>query len=109
MFKPVFGLCRMCKKNKLLVVKKLLCLFCNHRIKKENKKNYTKINKSIKPIKRTPLKRKPIKKKFRKKTGEKELFLQIWESRDHYCANKNCKIYLGEEPLVHYFAHIKSK
>lgn len=43
----------------------------------------------------------------RKSTGEKKLFIEIWNERIHYCSN--CKTYLGEEPLVHYFSHIKPK
>lgn len=52
-------------------------------------------------------KKKPIKKKFPKKTGEAEMFKQIWEEREHICIN--CKVYLGEEPIVHFFSHIKGK
>lgn len=52
--------------------------------------------------------RSPIKRK-RKATGEKDLFLEIWNERPHICSNKNCQKYLGEEPLAYYFAHIKSK
>lgn len=47
------------------------------------------------------------KQKARKATGEKDLFLEIWKERKHICVN--CKTYLGEEPLVHYFSHIKGK
>ena len=43
----------------------------------------------------------------RKATGEKKLFLEIWEESEHICTN--CKIELGYEPRVHYFSHIKSK
>lgn len=45
--------------------------------------------------------------KRRKNTGEREMFIKIWQSRDHICVN--CKSYLGEEPLAQYFAHIKPK
>lgn len=43
----------------------------------------------------------------RKATGEKALFLEIWEEREHYC--DNCKCHLGDEPLVFFFGHIKPK
>lgn len=46
-------------------------------------------------------------KRKRKSTGERELFLEIWNERLHYCIN--CKINLGNEPRVHYFSHIKPK
>ena len=45
--------------------------------------------------------------RVRKTTGEKDLFLSIWDSRPHVCTN--CGKYLGEEPRAHYFSHIKSK
>ena len=47
--------------------------------------------------------------KTRKATGEGKMFLTIWAERPHYCTNKNCRKYLGEEPMAHYFAHIRSK
>lgn len=50
-----------------------------------------------------------IKKKFPKPTGEGKMFLTIWSERPHYCTNQKCKEYLGEEPLAHFFAHLKSK
>jgi len=57
--------------------------------RKENKLNY-----------RT----KQIKKNF---TGEKELFLQIWEDRPHFCIN--CGKFLGNEPKAFFFSHKHSK
>ena len=46
-------------------------------------------------------------KRRRKKTGEKKVFLEIWEEREHICTN--CKEHLGSQPIVNYFAHIKPK
>lgn len=40
-------------------------------------------------------------------SGEKELFLEIWRERTHYC--HRCGKYLGETPRSFYFSHIKSK
>lgn len=52
-----------------------------------------------------------IKKKYnfkpRKATGEKVMFLEIWEDRDHICIN--CNVFLGTEPNVSFFAHILAK
>lgn len=51
-----------------------------------------------------------VKKKYvykRKPTGEKELFLSIWNTRKHFCTN--CGVSLGKEPKVGYFSHIKGK
>lgn len=42
-------------------------------------------------------------------TGEKEMFLEIWGERPHYCTNPKCRKFLGNEPKVHYFSHIKPK
>jgi DNA-directed RNA polymerase subunit RPC12/RpoP len=47
------------------------------------------------------------KKNNKKPTGERELFLEIWNERVHYCTK--CSKWLGEEPLAHFFSHIKSK
>lgn len=58
----------------------------------------------FKPVCRT----KAIKHQFkRKKTGEAELFRQIWEERGHCCTN--CKAFLGSQPRTFFFAHIKPK
>ena len=51
-------------------------------------------------------KNKPIKYK-RKKTGEKDLFLEIWNERPHTCTY--CTKNLGTDPKPIYFSHIKSK
>jgi len=40
-------------------------------------------------------------------TGERDMFLEIWDEREHYC--DNCRMYLGSVPKAHYFAHIKPK
>lgn len=57
------------------------------------------------PTKRRVAKSRPYRKKA---TGEREMFLEIWDERPHICTNPKCKKPLGE-PKVHYFAHIKPK
>lgn len=52
-------------------------------------------------------KRKTKSRKSKKVTGEKKIFIEIWEERDHICTN--CGKSLGEEPFAQYFSHIKSK
>lgn len=42
-----------------------------------------------------------------KKTGELDLFKQIWEIRPHYCTN--CGKWLGSILNVSFFSHIRSK
>ena len=67
-----------------------LCAVCN----KE------RLDKVKKPKKR-------IKIKKRKVTGEREMFIRIWNKRDHICSH--CGMNLGDEPNVYYFSHIKPK
>lgn len=43
----------------------------------------------------------------KKKTGEKELFLEIWAERPHVCVN--CKSNLGKTPKTWFFSHIHPK
>ena len=42
-----------------------------------------------------------------KATGEREMFLEIWEEREHFCTN--CGVYLGEVPHAFMFAHVEAK
>lgn len=49
---------------------------------------------------------KPIS-KVRKKTGERDVFLEIWNERPHVCSN--CQAPLGDEPKTFMFSHNKGK
>lgn len=40
-------------------------------------------------------------------TGERDMFLRIWNQRPHYC--ENCGRYLGDEPRVIFFSHRVAK
>jgi hypothetical protein len=40
-------------------------------------------------------------------TGEKKMFLEIWEEREHKCVL--CDKFLGWEPNIFYFSHILTK
>lgn len=84
MFKPNYNTCIKCLKHTLIVVKKGLCKLCNSANKKTKQYVY---------------KRKP--------TGERNLFLDIWNERPHFC--KHCNINLGNEPKTFFFSHIKPK
>lgn len=53
------------------------------------------------------LKRSPLKKKAKEPTGEKEVFLQIWNERPHVSQVSGDP--LGEEPNVWFFAHLLGK
>jgi hypothetical protein len=47
--------------------------------------------------------------KMNKKTGELELFKEIWQERAHYCENLNCLKFLGHVLNIQFFSHRKSK
>lgn len=56
--------------------------------------------------------KRPTKSNWNKKvkvTGEREMFLEIWEERPHYCTNPDCRTFLGNEPKTVFFSHIKPK
>jgi hypothetical protein len=92
MFKPGKGFCKGCEKETLIVVKKGLCGRCNE-ASKPKKSTTTKPNK-------------PAKKYVKKATGEKDLFLRIWDERPHRCEVCGDDI---EIPGPQSFMHILSK
>lgn len=53
------------------------------------------------------LKRTALKKKFNKPTGEKDLFLEIWNERPHVSEINGDP--LGETPHVYFFMHVVGK
>lgn len=106
MFKPHLNTCSYCGNNCMVVVKKLLCMKCNERIKKEKKalrafppKTFTpktqekkqkifdelKLKYQTKKLKQKPLKRTAIKKKFPKSKGKIDLFHEIYEECGGIC------------------------
>ena len=90
---------------------------CSRCVYKRNHNGKTEIEVAKEKQKLKPFK--PIKTKHKppKVTGEREMFLEIWNEREHYCSNgekcKNSKngigMYLGSEPKTFYFSHIKPK
>jgi len=58
-------------------------------------------------FKKSEPKQKEKKKVKLKTTGEKSVFLEIWEERLRECTN--CLSFLGNEPKASYFAHKKPK
>jgi hypothetical protein len=113
MIKPKIGICKQCKstaedlgvepKEKAIYAKGL----CAYHYKASKFKNKIAIGEYVFPASKIKAGKKPIKKKFPKKTGEAALFKEIWEEREHICIN--CKVHLGEDPIVHYFSHRKGK
>ena len=89
-----FKLCSECNFERTHNGKTRFDIYREKNLEKQKKKVYK------------PLKRKPIKYK-RKKTGERETFLEIWEERPHKCVK--CNEPLGDEPLAQFFSHIKPK
>lgn len=107
MFRPTIKICSKCHKKRLIVVGAGLCEVCNHHLKLERKANRhttiaTKLTRQEKFKVFSSLKR-----KFREPTGEKNIFLELWNERPHICTN--CMIHLGDEPIAHFFSHIISK
>lgn len=118
------GICSGCNKERYIQNKKKnLCNECvyklNHGGKSKQEVQYEKIrdnnfnrssswfryDSNVNLEKRT--KTNGFNKSRIKKTGEKQLFEEIWAERPHICTN--CEKSLGDEPKVYFFAHIKSK
>lgn len=98
MFRPTKGTCKQCRKdNKIIANKRGICVDCVYRNNHEGKS-------PLEVRKEKHRTKKPI---SRKPTGERELFIEIWKERPHYC--NNCCRWLGNEPKAHFFSHIKSK
>lgn len=55
----------------------------------------------------TPNKEKKGLNRNRKSTGEKEVFMEIWNERPHIC--EHCNAPLQNPPLASYFSHNKPK
>lgn len=97
------GICKQCGRKTFIQSKiKHLCADCvyknNHGGKSRQQVAQEKAKaKTLKPIKTKP----------KKATGERQMFLQIWNTRPHHCVN--CGKYLGEEPRAGYFSHREAK
>jgi hypothetical protein len=99
------GECKGCQKPKYFSNKTLeLCGDCNYKRNHKGKDRFTVAKEKQNSKPRTYIKHKI--KPF-KTTGEKDMFLIIWNERLHYCTN--CKIWLGDEPKAWMFAHDKPK
>jgi hypothetical protein len=114
-----FGECKQCHKNRP-INSKGICSDCTYfnkhgetrfeaQIRKQKEKP-----KKIYSLKRKPLKRFKIKPKQKKKIGEYEVFLEIWNEREHECVNcgMNLDRFVDEEtgnPSTMLFSHIKTK
>lgn len=92
------GICKECQKLTWINNSREICTECvykkNH--KGKSKQQTAKENQKVKKVKP-------------RKTGEKELFLEIWEERPHYCENQLCRKWLGNEPKAINFSHRLSK
>jgi hypothetical protein len=94
MIKPHKAICKQCGHEKTIANSKGVCIDCvfanNH-----GGKNKQQVYKE---------KSKP---KKHKKTGELDLFIEIWNERPHYCVK--CSKWLGNSLKPVFFSHIKSK
>ena len=105
------GICVKCNRENI-INSKGLCVDCVYKNNHEGKTRFQiQIERHNEKIKKLKEQGKPpsssIKYKPKKPTGERELFLQIWNERPHYCVK--CQKFLGHEPKVYFFSHKKSK
>lgn len=101
------GICKGCNEEKYIQNKTLtLCKDCVYK-RNHGGKTFQEVQQEKEKGKiRIPTK---IKNRKVKVTGEREMFLEIWAERPHYCTNPECLTYLGSEPKASFFAHKKSK
>lgn len=98
------GICKGCNKERVIQNKtRWLCADCVYKL---NHKGKSKTEVLVEKEKKKTTKSKTYVYK-RKKTGERDLFLQIWNERDHVC--ENCGMKLGNTPKNFMFSHIKPK
>lgn len=94
----VIGTCSQCGKKTVINNKtRMLCPECNYR----------RLHKGLSRAEVYKSRLSNRKAKLPRKTGERELFLKIWNERPHYCVK--CGKWLGDEPRPVFFSHIKSK
>lgn len=104
------GVCSQCGKRTYIQNKtRCLCADC---VYKNNHDGKTRIEVAIEQRRKrlqNPHKptKNPRKSHGRKVTGERAMFLKIWQNRPHYCTN--CGKYLGEEPCSWMFSHREAK
>lgn len=92
MFRPHFGICVCHKEKRLIIVKVGYCAEGNHKHKQDKKKASGKKIGGYKFIKEP--------------TGEKELFLEVWQNSNQRCFVCNAPI---PYPVVSNFMHVLPK
>jgi len=110
MIKRKLKICKSCEKEKIIFAKKM-CSYCYSATKSKDKRAVNEQAGKRISVKTTKGIRKPIQKKntnIRKysKTGELELFKEIWEEREHYCFICSKPIL---EAVVSNFMHVVAK
>lgn len=94
------GICKQCGRKTFIQSKiKGLCSDC---VYKNNHGGKTRQQVAIEKQKEKPIKFE-VKRIKHKVTGERQMFLKIWENRPHYCVN--CGSWLGNEPKSFMFSH----
>jgi 5-methylcytosine-specific restriction endonuclease McrA len=85
--------------------------FCNDYV---NKKSYCSIHRHLREDKKykgvnkvTEKQKVKIQEKKEYTKTQFEMFLEIWEEKEHYC--ESCECYLGDEPLSVFFDHLIEK
>lgn len=109
-----FGTCKECEKERPINSKQL-CSDCQY-FKTHNKTRFEAHfeKEKQKPVKLYHLKRKRLKTAKKQPTGEYNVFLEIWNEREHICTNckQSLDRFVSEEtgnPSAMLFSHIKSK
>ena len=110
MIKPYKGTCNECKKpNQWIQNSKGVCTKC---VYKKNHKGMTQFEvayerQKAKMVSDYQKKKKMPKTRPKKPSGEWNMFLEIWQEREHRC--EHCKIWLGDLPKAYMFSHRKGK
>lgn len=104
------GICKGC--GKTTIIQNKVKFFCKDCVYKANHGGKTqaqiqqerKAEKALKPTIPTRCKKYTYKKR---NTGERQVFLEVWDERPHLC--ENCGNELGNIPKNYMFSHIKAK
>jgi hypothetical protein len=94
MIKPHKAICKQCNHEKIITNSKGVCIDCVFMNNHDGKTKQQVYKERSKP-------------KKHKKTGELDLFVEIWNERPHYCVK--CSKWLGSYLKPIFFSHTKSK
>ena len=102
--------CNACNKNYYIVNKKYwLCNMCNFKRLHSGMTQFEVAyeRQKAKMVSDYQKKKKVPKTRTKKPSGEWNMFLEIWQEREHRC--EHCKMWLGDFPKAFMFSHRKGK